>query len=43
MTKELDFIELSLAKVVAEAELLDAFSQLLGVDRAAMWDWDWLG
>jgi hypothetical protein len=43
MTKEFDFIELSLAKVVAETELLAALSQLLGVDRAAMWNWDWPG
>lgn len=43
MNKELDFIELNFAKVVAEPMLLDALSQILGLNRAAMWNWNWPG
>jgi len=42
MTKELDFLEINLARAIPEGLLLDEVSRLLQIDRALFWDWNWL-
>jgi hypothetical protein len=41
MTKELDFLEINLSRAIPEGPLLDEVSQLLQVDRATFWNWNW--
>jgi hypothetical protein len=42
MTKKLDFLEINLARAIPEGPLLEAVSQVLQLDRALFWDWNWL-
>ena len=43
MSKELAGIELTFAKVIEEAVLLEALSSFLGINRAALWNLEWGG
>jgi hypothetical protein len=43
MTKELAGIELTFSKTIEESLLIDALSEFMGVNKSAIWNWDWEG